>query len=32
MRHGALTLEDIQILQSLSRPLTYADGIEPSQL
>ncbi|KAF4623088.1 hypothetical protein D9613_002070 [Agrocybe pediades] len=32
MRHGTLTAEDIQVLESLSRPLVYADGIEPSQL
>ena len=32
MRHGMLTVEDVQHLRSLSRPLHYPDGIEPSQL
>ncbi|KIM47916.1 hypothetical protein M413DRAFT_214238 [Hebeloma cylindrosporum] len=32
MRHGTLTIEDVQQLRSLSRPLHYPDGIEPSQL
>ncbi|PPQ88100.1 hypothetical protein CVT25_014398 [Psilocybe cyanescens] len=32
MRYGTLTDHDEQKLSSLSRPLTYPDGIEPSQL
>lgn len=32
LRKGELKEEDIHHLQSLSRPLHYADGIEPSQL
>lgn len=32
MRHGTLTDTDNAILDSLSRPLVYPDGIEPSQL
>ena len=32
MRQGVLTVEDVQHLHSLSRPLHYPDGIEPSQL
>ncbi|KAF8912955.1 hypothetical protein CPB84DRAFT_490815 [Gymnopilus junonius] len=32
MRHGMLNTDDVHCLQSLSRPLHYSDGIEPSQL
>lgn len=32
LRKGELKEEDIHHLQSLSRPLHYDDGIEPSQL
>lgn len=32
MRHGSLTDTDEAILGSLSRPLVYPDGIEPTQL
>ncbi|KAF8167805.1 hypothetical protein B0H34DRAFT_683116 [Crassisporium funariophilum] len=32
IRHGILTDEDTRRLRSLSRPLHYPDGIEPSQL
>lgn len=32
MRTGVLTSQHIEQLQQLSRPLHYADGIEPSQL
>jgi hypothetical protein len=32
MRIGRLTPQHVVQLQRLARPLTYADGIEPSQL